>query len=127
MKYMNQRVFDAFALRTVIAKVTNETGINYSNVISEYMETYDGDTLFLSQASTVADQLIENWSNLNVNQKVTLAQNLIQVRADLDDEMNKRSSFSKIFAGPALIKSHSNSENRVFQSMKNISQMLDSL
>jgi len=127
MKYMNQRVFDAFALRTVIAKVTNETGINYSNVISEYMETYEGDTLFLSQASMVADQLIKNWSNLNVTQKVTLSQNLIQVRASLDDEMSKRSSFSKIFAGPALIKSHLNPEYRASQSIKNIDQMLDAL
>lgn len=127
MKYMNQRVFDAFALRTVIAKVTNETGLNYSNVISEYMQTYDGDALFLGQASMVADELIKNWSNLNINQQVTLAQNLIQVRASLDDEMDKRSSFSKIFAGPALIKSHSNPESRVSQSIKNISQMIDSL
>ena len=123
MKYMNQRVFDAFALRTLIAKVTNETGVSYSNVISEYMDTYDGDTLFLSQASLVADQLIKNWSNLNMNQQVTLAQNLMQVRANLDDEMNKRSSFAKIFAGPALIKSHPNPESRVYQSVENIGLM----
>ena len=90
MKYMNQRTFDAFALRTFIMKVTNESGVNFSNLVSEYYQMFNGDFEFLPQAIEVADKLIQEWPKLSVNEQVKLATKLMMIRKELDDNMDKK-------------------------------------
>jgi len=124
---MNQRTFDAFGLRCLIAKVTNEAGVNFSNIVSEYNQMFAGDYLFLSQGVKLADMLIQQWRDLSASEQVKLAQNLILVRAQLDDDMNKKSTFSKVFSGSAFASSHSNPESRVDQAIANISLMISAV
>jgi hypothetical protein len=124
MKYMNQRTFDVFSLRTLIAKVTHESGTAYSIMVGEYNQTFDGDYLFMSQGSQVADYLISDWSQLAQMEQVALANRLMMVRAELDDDLNKKSTLSKLFAGPAFIKSHPNPNARGDQAIQNINIML---
>jgi len=120
MKYMNQRTFDVFCLRTFIVKVTNESGTNYSDLVSEYMQMFDGDYLFLSQGSEFADLLISEWRDLGVEQQVALAQKAMSIRAELDDGMQKKSTLSKLFAGAAFTASHPDPQNRVKEAVENI-------
>ncbi len=124
MKYMNQRTFDAFGLRCLIAKVTNESGTNFSNMVSEYNQMYSGDHLFLTQGSQCADLLIQQWSDLEPYEQANLAQNLILVRMQMDDDMNTKSTFSKIFSGAAFASSHPNPRGRINQAIINIKLMI---
>ena len=93
-------------------------------MVGEYNQTFDGDYLFMSQGSQVADYLISDWSQLAQMEQVALANRLMMVRAELDDDLNKKSTLSKLFAGPAFIKSHPNPDARGNQAIQNINIML---
>jgi hypothetical protein len=57
-------------------------------------------------------------------EQVALANRLMMVRAELDDDLNKKSTLSKLFARPAFIKSHPNPNARGDQAIQNINIML---
>jgi hypothetical protein len=125
-KYMPQDLFDVFAIAMALEKVV--TGKRYQDLgifdqFQVYKGSYPEDDLFMEQVLDTSIALIDGWKDMDKPSLVALLTSLFELRKQLDENLDKKTIFKKVFAGAIFSPSHSAPNERVAKAIQNINIM----
>ena len=129
-KFMNQSVFDVCVVNIALQKLQLDIEYQqlpiYQNLKTTYWQEFQDFNLCENQIIEVASFILRKYDHYN-NELPSLLRRVDELRQQLDDDMNKKSSVSKIFNGSFFSKSHSQPFERENTSKKNISELIEYL
>lgn len=115
---MGQESFDLYVLGFLIGMV--QTDKNHTDLIlqtaKDQSDIYQNDDTYFDQLLQAADSIFLSGDHIEYR----FLKSLYEMRLKLDDEMNPKSRFKKMFNGSLYAKSHIKPESRVKQSLENI-------
>jgi hypothetical protein len=125
-KYMPQDLFDAFAIGMALEKVF--TGKKYQDLamfgqFQVYKSSYPEDELFMEQVLDAAIAILDGWKDMDRSDLITLLTSLFELRKQLDENLDKKKTLSKIFGGTIFASGHPDPKSRVAQAIQNINIM----
>jgi hypothetical protein len=126
MKNMNQSIFDVWAMKFIESHIENgEFSINLIHYYAENTKhTYSDAKECAFEFDRVCKSINSKYERYGNFYKVALVK-AIELRMELNDDMETRGAMKKILGGSFFSKSHENPSVRTRKAIENISSLLD--
>ena len=127
-KYVNQDVFDATVMLLAAHKLETGSELEFQNMLWQmvgyYQNDYAGDYSFKADLEKGVEAAIKNHSTVSKERLKLAFKSGAEIRMQLDDNMQKKSTLKKIFGGTAFTTGHPNPSTRLNVALINISRII---
>lgn len=128
-KYVNQDVFDASLMLIAAHKLETKSELEYQNMIwhlvAYYEKDYSGDYSFKTDLEKGVETVVKNFRNTRDGDLIRALKSGAELRMQLDDNMQKKSTLKKLFGGTAFTSGHPNPSIRLSSGVTNVTRILD--
>ncbi|MBT8582964.1 hypothetical protein [Polynucleobacter sphagniphilus] len=130
-KYVNQDVYDASLMLIAAHKLETKSELEYQNMIWQlvayYEKDYSGDYSFKTDLEKGVETVIKNFGNTRDGDLIRAFKSGAELRMQLDDNMQKKSTLKKFFGGTAFTSGHPNPSTRLSSGVTNVTRILDAV